>query len=572
MRTHPFRPLAVRLLALATALLPASAFALERMTIASTDPAADMAALERLGFDVLHGSASAVTFDVVGSDADRAQLGDMGFQVTAREEGRPFADIQRADAARSGVPAVYPSLSDIDASMRALETAHPAICQWVDVTARYGLPPTVDGNHLYAMKISDNVSLEEKEPATLVVSTHHAREIVTPVIAIHAIDRLVNGYGTDPALTALVDENEIWIAPVWNPDGYVYVFEVDNFWRKNRRSVAGGTGIDLNRNYPFGWAGPCPGSSSPPSATYRGPSPASEVETQTLMALSRDQHFGKVLDFHSSGREVVWGFGCMSHPLDAYWEEQAWMLAHAVGYQGDHRPAIAGGEQFQWQLVDMGALAFLIETHVQFQPAFSSAVLEAERVWPGIRWMLEQNPLAWGTVTDAATGYPLEVTIRHVSNPALLGVAYASNGDAGSYYGWLPHIPLTLEFSADGYETRTLTLDPEAGTERRDVALERVLVAAPTAAVSSGTRLLPTPFDVRGVRYAVAAPTPLRIDVFDVRGALVRTLVDAPHDPGLFDVPWSGTDGAGRNVAPGIYYVRLRTPSLDDTQKRVLLD
>ena len=34
----------------------------------------------------------------------------------------------------------------------------------------------------------------------------------------------------------MVDGNEIWIAPVWNPDGYEYVFTTqDNLWRKNRR-------------------------------------------------------------------------------------------------------------------------------------------------------------------------------------------------------------------------------------------------------------------------------------------------------------------------------------------------
>jgi hypothetical protein len=63
----------------------------------------------------------------------------------------------------------------------------------------------------------------------------------TPIVALDAIQRLTEGYGNDPVVTGLVDNNEIWISPIWNPDGYWT-------WRHNGRP--GGT-IDLNRNYPF---------------------------------------------------------------------------------------------------------------------------------------------------------------------------------------------------------------------------------------------------------------------------------------------------------------------------------
>jgi hypothetical protein len=53
-------------------------------------------------------------------------------------------------------------------------------------------------------------------------------------------------------LTQILDTQEVWIAPIWNPDGYVYVFEQDNTWRKNRRDNGDGTfGVDQNRNYPL---------------------------------------------------------------------------------------------------------------------------------------------------------------------------------------------------------------------------------------------------------------------------------------------------------------------------------
>ena len=46
---------------------------------------------------------------------------------------------------------------------------------------------------------------------------------------------------------------------MWNPDGYNHVFTVDNNWRKNRRVLPGGIGVDQNRNYPQGWTAPVRG-------------------------------------------------------------------------------------------------------------------------------------------------------------------------------------------------------------------------------------------------------------------------------------------------------------------------
>src|SRR5262249_39437001 len=143
----------------------------------------------------------------------------------------------------------------------------------------------------------------------LIVACHHAREINTPVVALDAIDRLLNGYGVDPEVTTLVNRYEIWVAPVWNPDGYNYVFTTDNLWRKNRRNNGGGAfGVDQNRNYPFGWTAACSGSTSPSSDTYKGPSASSEPETQTMTALSNDRNFDKVIDFHSYGRDLLYAY------------------------------------------------------------------------------------------------------------------------------------------------------------------------------------------------------------------------------------------------------------------------
>ena len=169
---------------------------------------------------------------------------------------------------------------------------------------------------MFALKISDNVSIDEDETAMLIVGTHHAREINVPVIGLEAAERLTDGYGSDNDIKAAVDSHEIWIAPIWNPDGYNYVFTANNMWRKNRRVLSGGVGVDQNRNYAQAWNTSCAGSTSPSSDTYKGPSAVSEPETQTMITWSKAERFGKVIDYHSSGREVLFAYRCLSAPLE----------------------------------------------------------------------------------------------------------------------------------------------------------------------------------------------------------------------------------------------------------------
>ncbi len=98
---------------------------------------------------------------------------------------------------------------------------------------------------------------------------------------------------------------------------------------------------------------------------------------------------------------------------------------------------------------------------------------------------------------------------------------------------------------------------------------------APTSA-SYVTRLLPNvpnPFNpTTAIAYELAQSGRARVDVFDARGAHIRTLVDRPLQAGAHRIEWNGTDTHGRPVASGLYFYRL---ALDgraiETRKMVLL-
>jgi hypothetical protein len=424
--------------------------------------------LDASGYDILQLDAERSTIDLAVSRAEWHDLLVSGHRVVVIDRGRSLRDILRTEprpqtrpASEASVTAsavassTYYDLDEVLARMQTIAAHYPAIAQLVDITATYNTPTTTEGRHLFALKISDNVLADEDEPAMLIVSAHHAREITTPLITLGAAERLTAGYQSDGRITAAVNDHEIWIAPVWNPDGYNHVFTTDNLWRKNRRIVAGGVGVDQNRNYPQGWGASCAGSTNVASETYKGPSPASEAETQTLMTWSEQERFAKVIDYHSYGREVLYGYLCLSHPFTSWMQEEAAALSRSSGYGGTTRPPSAEGEHPEWQFARMGAYAFLIETHTQFQPSFESAVTEAATVWPGILSVLERPISVSGHVTNAVTGAPLTTRIELLNVSFSNGEMNGSGGRFGGYHLFLPPGTYDLRFSAAGYEPAT---------------------------------------------------------------------------------------------------------------------
>jgi hypothetical protein len=509
-------------------------------------------ALEDEGFDVLHGQTRRGSLELIVSDEEMMGLMRYGFYPEVIRGSRPLYEAQAEGP--DAPPAGYKDLAMVYAEMQAAAASFPAICEFVDLTARYGTPSTFEGRSLYAIKISDNVGTDEDEPAVLVVGAHHCRELITPEIALKAIEELTTGYGSDPTVTSMVDGNEIWIAPVWNPDGYEYVFTTNDFWRKNRRVFAQGVGVDLNRNYDFGWSTPCGGSTNVNSDTYRGPSVGSEAETQTMEVWSEDVRFAKVLDFHSSGRETLWAYAaCSSHPFSSYLQQQAINLSQAAGYGNSNRPPSANGEHYEWQLSNFGNHAFLMETGTQFQPPYANALAEAAQVYPSIETLIQLDIPLSGIVTDAISGLPVSASLSVTGVNYTNGETNTSDPNTGRYYAFVPRGSYTATFSAPGYRDACIgfTVNAAGTAQTRDVSM-MPLAACPSASVTfrngggnpavySATTMVvgqPTTFtvDTQGFAFAtifaVLCPQDRLADVgqllIDVDSAPLFILADIP--------------------------------------------
>ncbi len=197
----------------------------------------------------------------------------------------------------------YHTLAEDECFMTNLAIAYPNIVQKVSI----GL--SVQGRDIWALKITDYPLRDEPEEEKIFFSGEtHAREWATNEMMLYLAEYLTTRYGTDARVQRIVNNSVIWLVPVVNPDGFEYTRTNDRMWRKNRR---GTYGVDLNRNYDYKWGYDNYGSGSNQyNETYRGPSAASEPETQAIQNLLAQEKFSVAVGYHTYSQLVLypWGF------------------------------------------------------------------------------------------------------------------------------------------------------------------------------------------------------------------------------------------------------------------------
>ena len=82
----------------------------------------------------------------------------------------------------------------------------------------------------------------------------------------------------------------------------------------------------------------------------------------------------------------------------------------------------------------------------------------------------------------------------------------------------------------------------------------------------------PNPFNpTTTIAFTLPRPTRVRMHVYNIRGQLVKTLIDREMGGGRHTVQWDGTDGSGRKVATGIYLYTLEAGSFHASKKMLLV-
>ncbi|MEO0131782.1 MAG: M14 family zinc carboxypeptidase [candidate division WOR-3 bacterium] len=229
--------------------------------------------------------------------------------------------IDDLEAQKEALRGQYRSLDSVNLFLRNLAQTYSQIC------VLESLGPSYENRMIYGIKISDNPTLDEEdiEPGVFICGLHHSREWATIEVCLFFADSILRAYNSNPNIQNLINNHQIWVFPVINPDGYVYDYPQQRSWRKNRQPFGGAIGTDINRNYlgacdtnRYGlWGALASGAQSshyPSSETFMGAFGASSPEIRNVTEFFRRHNINVSLSFHSYSELVLWPWGFLDIP------------------------------------------------------------------------------------------------------------------------------------------------------------------------------------------------------------------------------------------------------------------
>lgn len=455
----------------------------------------------------------------------------------------------------------YPTYNQYLEMMHRFASAYPEICR-LDTfgTSR-------EGRLLLALKISDKVNVDEPEAAFLYTSTMHGDEVLGYVLLLRLADTLLSGYGVDSEITTLVDNLQIWINPLANPDG--------SFSNDNNQSLKNAIrktidGIDLNRNFPDPKAG------EPDDTTGRA------LENQHMMSFLKAHRFSLSANLHG-GEEVVnypWDHTPALHADDDWYrfisreyadEAMAVDPDYMFGWPDD---GITNG--YQWYPIVGGR-----QDYVNYYLEGREVTLELSlvKLLPSEElehhWSINQRSLLnymsqclygiRGTVSDLESGDPVRARIFVEDYDSVYSVVHSS-AVHGDFYRLIKEGVYDLVASAPGYfndTIRSVTVTDYQAT-LLDIQLESYGVSIPLRE-TPGFRIYPNP----AIHTFIVEPEniphgELELSVHTIDGRMVY------HNT----LPFygSGIEFSTALMEPGIYLVRCTSGTLSEVHRLMVIN
>ncbi len=206
----------------------------------------------------------------------------------------------------------YHTYDELVVDLKKIAGQYPSLVKLGDIGKSWESVKGKADRKLWSMRITGKGDPDSK-PGIVFFGNHHAREIVTVEIPLMLIKHLLENYGKDADITNLIDNRDIWIIPMVNPDGHTLAEQGQN-WRKNKNdnkdvSANASMGVDLNRNYGSHWNSG--GTSDDTRAeTYHGKTAFSEPETQATRDFMKSHKNLKIMmSYHSFSNLILWPWG-----------------------------------------------------------------------------------------------------------------------------------------------------------------------------------------------------------------------------------------------------------------------
>lgn len=328
----------------------------------------------------------------------------------------------------------YPTHAQIGTIFATIETNFPAIArdfQW---------GTSVQGRALWGLVISDNVNSSEPEPEVRLSSSMHGDEVTGMIMLLNFAHYLTENYGVPGRedVTNLVDNYEIHLMPMHNPDGTVL----------NQRANA--HGVDLNRNFP----------------EPAGDDLVQETENLAFMSYAHSHHFVMSSNYHGGALVVnyLWDYTYTLAPDDAACIKMSleYSTYNSPMYNGSFPQGITNGADWyvalgtlqDWSYDQTGCIDATIEVSNTKWPAASQlTTFWNENRESLMHYVKSARYGVNGVVTGSDTGQPLDATVTVTGNSK----AVHTDPSHGDYYKLLDTGTYQLTFSAYGYITRTIS-------------------------------------------------------------------------------------------------------------------
>lgn len=388
----------------------------------------------------------------------------------------------------------YPAYSQYDSIMQSFVALYPALCH-IDTIGR-----SVNGKLVLALKISDNAAIDEEEPEVFYSSTIHGDETGGFVLMLRLADYLLKNYNSDSRVKNLVDNLQIWINPLANPDG---TYGTGNVINSPTRFNA--NGFDLNRNFPDPFT----------------PNTLKQRETLDMMKFMRKHRFVISANFHS-GSEVV------NYPWDRWLSklhaDDSWFNSISRAYADTVH--VYSGPAYMNELdngVTRGAVWYIVyggrqdyitwglqgrEVTIELDDNFITPTAQLSILWTNNRRSLLgylENAFygIYGHIINARTSAPVSAKVFIKGHDKDSSQVY-SDTLSGSFVRLLSPGLWDLTFSAPGYRDTTISniavyarqktditvkMDPYVSSI--DTTLPNMPVLYPNPASSKITALLP---------------------------------------------------------------------------------
>lgn len=473
----------------------------------------EQAAYLMSGFDETHNHGEG-EIELLLWPGDLARLDALGFDYTVVIE-----DLAAFDAARSAGPKPrlslpgpdrtdYRRLADYNAELKELAKKNPSLVRLFEMPS-----PTLEGRTVYGVEIAADVkSGDDGRPVFYMDGIHHAREWPAAEYTQLYAHHLVESFGKDRKVTALLRQARVIIVPIVNPDGFDYSREsvvqnsnlaagngFEGYWRKNRRSLTGVTlpqaqknpdayGVDPNRNYAYLWGDSEGGSSGlQVNQTYRGEAPFSEPESANVRDIVLSHNVTGIITNHTYQATVLRAGGGDA-PDDHLLEPIGARMAEVLGYQNNGSVGYpTTGTTDDWAYAATGTLGYTIEHGNQgFHPPYANEVgkfwkehMEAFDIMLGVVANPDYHSVITGKVSDGPADLTLTKTFKTDLSPGnptgqdtvteKLKITMTTDSDGS--FEW--HVPPSSRPYEKKTESYTLTIKAGGKTETLKVTVDR---------------------------------------------------------------------------------------------------